>query len=315
MIHFDLEERYQDELIVGSAITRREGIAYAVVVHLLILTAFILGPRLGLFQPSPEELEARRIEQQRIEAEQNQRLVFVQPKLDMPARKPPPRAELSDIDRKAQTREQAPKPQNPLPFSRGNSTERTETNQSERARDLQPQQPQPQPQQPEPPKPEQQVARNLPTTPNGTPRPVESDRPNTGGVLRDAVRNLQRYVQNETFNNPEGGNQDPGSAIQFDTKGVEFGPWIRRFVAQVRRNWFVPQAAMTFRGTVVLQFNIHKTGAITDLKIVRPSEIEAFTRAAVNAIQGSSPTEPLPPEYPDEKALFTVTFYYNEQPN
>ena len=26
------------------------------------------------------------------------------------------------------------------------------------------------------------------------------------------------------------------------------------------------------------------------------------------------PTEPLPPEYPDPKAFFTVTFYYNEQP-
>ena len=24
--------------------------------------------------------------------------------------------------------------------------------------------------------------------------------------------------------------------------------------------------------------------------------------------------DPLPPEYPSEKAFFTVTFYYNEQP-
>ncbi len=310
MIHFDLEERYEDELVVGSAITRREAIAYGVIVHLLILGSFILGPRLGLFQPSAQELEAQRQEQLR-QAEQNRRIVFVQPKLDMPAKTPPPRAELSDIDRKAQAPEKAPQPQNPLPYSRGNSAERTEADEGERTKV----QEQPQPTPPQQAKPEQQVARNLPQSPNGTPRPIESDRPNTGGVLRDAVKNLQRYVQSETFNNPQGGNQDPGSAIQFDTKGVEFGPWIRRFVAQVRRNWFVPQAAMTFKGSVVLQFNIHKTGVITDIQIVRPSEIESFTRAAVNAIQGSNPTEPLPPEYPDEKALFTVTFYYNEQPN
>ena len=25
-------------------------------------------------------------------------------------------------------------------------------------------------------------------------------------------------------------------------------------------------------------------------------------------------TEPLPPEYPDDKAFFTVTFFYNESP-
>jgi hypothetical protein len=28
----------------------------------------------------------------------------------------------------------------------------------------------------------------------------------------------------------------------------------------------------------------------------------------------SNPTEPLPSEYPTEKAFFTVTFFYNERP-
>jgi TonB family protein len=309
LIHFDLEGRHQDEPLVGSAISRRESIVYGVVFHALILAAFLFGPRLALFQPSPEELEAQRQEQIQQRQQENRTFVFVQPKLDLPAKTPPPRAELSDIDRKAQAPEQAPNPQNPLPFSRGNSTERTEAADADKPRG----QEAPQPQQPEPPKPEQQVARNLPQTPTGA-RPPQEQKPPLGGVLGDAVRNVQRYMQKETFNNPQGGSQDPGSAIQFDTKGVEFGPWIRRFVSQVRGNWFVPQAAMTFRGSCVLQFNIHKSGQITDITVVRPSEIESFTRAAVNAIQGSNPTEPLPPEYPDEKALFTVTFYYNEQP-
>jgi TonB family protein len=313
LIHFDFEERYQDELIVGSAISRREGIGYAVVIHALILVAFIFGPRLAIFRPSPQELEAQRLEEQRrLEENRNRTFVFVQPKLDMPAKVPPPRAELSDIDRQAQARERAPQAENPLPFSRGNSAERTESAASETARGPESPEP-PAPPQPEPPK-QEQIARNLPQAPTGLPRPPDAERPRGGGGLTDALKNLQRYVQSETFNNPQGGNQNPGSEIQFDTKGVEFGPWIRRFVAQVRRNWFVPQAAMSFRGSVVLQFNIHKTGAITDLMVVRPSEIESFTRAAVNAILGSNPTEPLPPEYPDEKALFTVTFYYNEQP-
>ena len=107
---------------------------------------------------------------------------------------------------------------------------------------------------------------------------------------------------------------DPGSAIQFDTKGVEFGPWIRRFVAQVRRNWFIPHAAMSFKGRVVLTFNIHRDGRITDIAVVSPSNIDAFNRSAYNAILGSNPVEPLPPEYPDPMAFFTVTFFYNEQP-
>ena len=46
--------------------------------------------------------------------------------------------------------------------------------------------------------------------------------------------------RSESFDNPQGSSQEFGPAIQFDTKGVEFGPWLRRFVAQVKRNWFVP---------------------------------------------------------------------------
>jgi TonB family protein len=132
-------------------------------------------------------------------------------------------------------------------------------------------------------------------------------------MLGEALRNLQKYVDKESFNNNQGQAQNLGP-LQFDTKGVEFGPWLRRFVAQVRRNWFVPYAAMTFRGRVVLQFNIHKDGHITDIAVVAPSDINAFNLAANNAILGSNPTEPLPPEYPEPKAFFTVTFYYNEQP-
>jgi TonB family protein len=96
---------------------------------------------------------------------------------------------------------------------------------------------------------------------------------------------------------------------------VEFGPWLRRFVAQVRHNWFIPQAAMTFHGHCVLSFNIHKDGSITDVTVVQPSDIDGFNKAAVGAITGSNPTEPLPPEYPSDKAFFTVTFYYNEDPD
>ena len=71
---------------------------------------------------------------------------------------------------------------------------------------------------------------------------------------------------------------------------------------------------MNFRGRVVLQFYVHRDGSITDVRVVQASAIDAFNTAAFNAIVGSNPTEPLPPEYPDENVLFTVTFFYNEQP-
>jgi TonB family protein len=308
VIHFDFDNRYQDDNVVGHAINRRDGVLLSVIFHSLIAAALILGPQLPMFQPTPEELEQQQAELERQREEAAQRMVFVDPNVDIPALRPPDRAELSDIDRQAQDPVIARAPENPLPFSRGNSSERVEPAEEEQAQGAE------DPEKPPQPEPESQMARVLPPADTGLRRPAEAPVPKVGGALGDALKNLQRYVQNETFNNPQGGNDRPGATIQFDTRGVEFGPWLRRFVAQVRRNWFIPQAAMIMSGHVVIQFNIHRSGEISDVAIVQPSSIEAFNNAAYGAIVTSNPTAPLPPEYPLDKALFTVTFYYNEEP-
>ena len=98
--------------------------------------------------------------------------------------------------------------------------------------------------------------------------PLQRPRPPQGGSLGEALRNLQKYVDQESFNNDKGQVQNLGP-LQFDTKGVEFGPWIRRFIAQVRRNWFVPYAAMSLRGHVVLTFYVHRNGALTDVQVIQ----------------------------------------------
>jgi TonB family protein len=307
LIHFDLDDRYQDENVVGSAISRRDGVTLSMIFHALLAVALIVGPQLSVFQPSPEELERRQAELERQREAASRRLVFVQPRVDMPAVRPAERPELSDLDRQAQAPQIARQPENPLPFARGNSSERAEAEAAaaEAARGEEA---------PPKPEPETEVARNLPQADTGFRRPPTTPPAPASGSLGDALRNLQRYVQNETFDNPQGGTDRPGATIQFDTKGVEFGPWLRRFVAQVRRNWFVPQAAMVMSGHVVLQFNIHRNGAITDVVVVQPSTVDAFNNAAYGAIMSSNPTAPLPPEYPSDRALFTVTFYYNEEP-
>lgn len=134
------------------------------------------------------------------------------------------------------------------------------------------------------------------------------------GLLGRAVENLRQRVRRETFRNFSGDTGRFGPDIQFDSKGVEFGPWIRRFVAQIRRNWFVPYAIWSMHGHVVLTFNVHADGSLTDLTVVRPSHVDAFNNSAFNALRSSNPTQPLPPEYPDDHAFFTVTFYFNEMP-
>jgi TonB family protein len=198
--------------------------------------------------------------------------------------------------------------ENPLPMARGNSRERSEATPEEKMKGEGPA-PQPAPEAPRVETPSVTDQRNADMAMMQKPQ----IQPPPGGQLGDALKNLQKYVQNQSFDNQKGQVQDFGP-LQFDTKGVEFGPWIRRFISQVRRNWFVPMAAMTMKGRVVITFNVHRNGALTDVTVVRPSEIDSFNTAAVNALLASNPTIQLPPEYPDDKAFFTVTFYYNESP-
>lgn len=312
-MYFDFDDRYQDVDIVGSAINRRDGVLLSVVVHAALLAVLLTAPRLNLFAGEP----VTQAEVRPPEKKETPQFVFVQPRADFEAARPKPRAEASDKNRIARTPERPAAPQNPLPFSRGNSTNRVEAMPDARARGRGPEpEPAPEPARPEPPterpfepSPDSRNASAMPK-----PSPPQPPQAPPGGSLGEALKNLQRYVEKESFNNPQGMVQDLGP-LQFDTKGVEFGPWIRRFIAQVRRNWFIPYSAMTMRGKVVLQFNVHKDGRITDLVVFRPSDVNSFNSSAFNALAGSNPTEPLPPEYPDDKAFFTVTFYYNESPD
>ncbi len=298
-----------------------------------------------------QRAEAQRMQELAMQQQRQQpRFVFVQPRVDMTAAQPKADASLADQDRVAQTMQRAPTPTNSQPFSRGDSLEFVER---QSARDLaKGRGPAPEPSEAvrespaqqarvAPPAPPQNQATSAqasnqdglnvrdgqsgllargdtgvvatPQARNAPAAATPATRP-PGGSLGDALRNLEKYVQNEAFNNPNGGNSPFGPYIQFDTKGVEFGPWIRRFVAQIKRNWLIPEAAMVMKGHVVVTFNVHKDGRITDVTIKQPSGVDAFDRAAANSLQWSNPTTPLPPEYPSPTAFFTVTFYYNEQP-
>jgi TonB family protein len=301
-----------------------------------------------------QRAEAQRLQDLQVQQQRQQqpRFVFVQPRIDMKAARPKDTASLADQDRVAQTTQRAPNATNNQPFSRGNSLEFVEKQAardlargrgpapepSDAPREMPAQQARIAPA--APPQNQPTPAAQTPATQDGVnvragdsgllargdtgvvaspqartaPAAASQATRPPGGSLGQALRNLEKYVQNEAFNNPNGGNSPFGPYIQFDTKGVEFGPWIRRFVAQIKRNWLIPEAAMVMRGHVVVTFNVHKDGRITDISIKQPSGIDAFDRAAANSLQWSNPTTPLPPEYPSPTAFFTVTFYYNEQP-
>src|SRR4051794_38504199 len=110
-MYFDFDDRYRDIETVGSAINRRDGVAAAIIVHLLLIILMLVAP-----DYIERYLPARVVpppEQQR--PKDNPMFVFVQPKADLPPLRKPDRVEMSDVDRSARSSEKSPKLENPLP--------------------------------------------------------------------------------------------------------------------------------------------------------------------------------------------------------
>jgi TonB family protein len=316
-MYFDFEDAHPETPTLTAPISLREGVLLSIIAHLVITILLVAAPKLPFVramlvkqQQTEEQRRAELLEKQR---QEQPRFVFMQPRFEMPAPEvAPKRPELSDRDRVAGGPERAQSPTNTMPFSRGNTTERVDSENARRDR-------QPMEESSEETAGGRGSAAPLPQVSSGSMTIPREQAPGTErgsgtGVIGDALRNIQRYATGERFQNLGGGADQNYPTIQFDSKGVEFGPWIRRFIAQVKRNWMIPYAAMSMRGHVVLTFYVHKDGRISELTLAGPSGVGAFNNAAYNALSWSNPTQPLPPEYPDDRAFFTVTFFYNEQP-
>ena len=312
-MYFDFEDRRPDTPLLDRPLTRLEQILLTIIAYLLIVIGLIVYPKLP-FVKAAEAARLEKLEQERKRLEDLRRqepmiYAFAMPKIERQRIPERPKV-LSDESHTAQSPEKAPNPKNDAPFNR------------QLAEPI-PSAPREEPRGTEQPQPTAPAASNpnalaLPTTPDATmvrnepsPNPTLPNR--STGLLTDAIKNVGKYSQGATLQNMQG-NGDFGPSFQFDSKGVDFGSWLRRFRAQVYRNWLIPYAAMALHGHTVLRFTIHRDGSVTDLIILQPSTVDAFTKAAFNAIRTSNPTVPLPEAYPDESMVMTVIFYYNETP-
>lgn len=293
-MYLDLEDYRPDTPRVPSVISVREGVLLSLLLHAFFLLFILFGPTDWLEATTAEKVVPVPVDKQPM------RYVEMLPAIDRQelARR---MAELSDMNRRSATRERAPVPQNEAPFSRGNTPEKVEGAP-------------PQPAEPEAAPPPSPAIERPPDTTAGLyaeaspPSPPTPPAPTVGRALR----NLQRYLQDNNYDNALGGSTDQNADIQFDAKGADFGPWLRRFIAQIRRNWLIPQVAELARGHTVIQFTVLRSGTIVELRVAQPAGIDALTVAALNAIKLSNPTATLPPDFPDDRAPFVVTFRYNE---
>ena len=325
-MYFDFEDYRPDTPTLDRSLTQLEIVLLTVVVHLLILISMLAWPHLpfvkAMYAAQEQKLEEAAPEGTGAHCATARSSCSSRRRWKSARRCRRSWRSCRIANRRAQTMEKAPDPKNDMAFSRGNSAEKIVSDahegtaaafgaaeragEGERRRQRRGAAGRSQ----RPAAAEHAATRSSPGT---SPRGIRRSAGRRPACISEAVRNVQKYSQGESLQNVQG-NGDFGPSIQFDTKGVDFGPWLRRFVAQIRRNWFVPYAAMSLRGHVVLSFKVHRDGSITDLQVLQPSSIDAFTKSAFNAIKLSNPTVPLPLEFPDENAPFIVTFYFNETP-
>lgn len=290
-MYFDFEDYRPDTPSLTAPMTRREAVLLALLLHAVLVIAYLILP--------PEWFQTSRLVAMPPASDKQLTYTRIEPLRELP-RMPKAPAPASDLDRRSSTVVKPPDAKDPDPFSRGNTPDKVEgAPPAEKMRGA------------ESPNP---AASSAAAQPKAADKGlIEAPARPTGGSLGQSLKNLQQYIKDQNFENKQGGNTDTDAAIQFDSKGVDFGPWLRRFEARVRRNWFIPMAAMTLHGRVTITFYVHRNGALTELEIVKVSGVDSFDSSAFNALRLSNPVDSLPAAYPDDRALFTVTFLYNER--
>ena len=112
-------------------------------------------------------------------------------------------------------------------------------------------------------------------------------------------------------------NATPRSDIEIlsDTMGVDFGPYLKRVVYQIREHWYnlIPESARTKQGEVIIEFAILKDGRIAGLRIQKSSGNDALDRPVYGAITKADPLPALPPVFSGQYLRLRFRFQYNPE--
>ena len=136
---------------------------------------------------------------------------------------------------------------------------------------------------------------------------------NRGGPALSDLDNLGSGRQPRRFE-PRGPGAVGNARILTDTLGVDFDPYLRRVVMDIRLNWYavMPEIArLGKRGQVALIFEIRHDGEVPKLYLVSTSGSEPLDRAALAGISASAPFPPLPAQFSGPFIRIRVTFLYN----
>ncbi len=288
----------------------REGVLWAVLVHIVLLFCLYLVPKYVLKTPVVDDFDRIKQHEDQIALDQMPDAVrqLQKPKV---APKPltKPLIDKQTMDEMKKRAEQAPAP--PPPAQQQAQT---------------PEQPKPQPTQPLPPNPQSQAPeaprpQAVPAKPNFAMGPQ-----NPADQLRQDMQHAMHGQGQQGYGNqPSVGSglaRHPGAGSGFevlsDTQGVDFSSWLARWHYITQTTWdpLIPDEVnppILKSGIVAVRFKVLPNGQVTDMQLDGRSGDTGLDRAAWGAITGSS-YPPLPREFHGPYLELRAYFLYNEQP-
>ncbi len=285
----------------------REGVLWAVLAHIILLSFLTWIPRYVFKVPKIDVFDVLKDRQE-------------QTYLDLPP----------DALRQLQKPKVVSKPLPPNKPLIDKQTMEELKRQAEQAQQIPPAQ-----QAPEQPK--EQATQPIPNTPQSqapeAPRPqAVPARPSFAMGSKNPADQLRQDMLNAMHGHgQEGyGNQPPGALarhpgagtggvqILSDTQGVDFSSWIQRWYFITERTWdpLIPDEVnppISKQGVVQIRFKVLPNGQVTDMVLEGRSGDTGLDRAAWGALVGSS-YPPLPHDFHGPYLELRAAFLYNVQP-
>ncbi|MFP5277546.1 MAG: energy transducer TonB [Acidobacteriota bacterium] len=293
----------------------REGVLWAVLVHIMIILAVVLLPK--YFPNLVPRVITSNIKNHK-DFTYLDTPYLPKPKVVKPLVRPPQidQKTLEELrkeqEERAKAAPQPPAPQPPPPPQEQAKVEPT-----------------PQPTQPIPPSPKSQSPVEAPK-----PAAVPAKRPDFSALSQSPVDQLHQAMQNamRSGGQEQGGNfgggglpMHPGAGtggvqVLSDTQGVDFSAWLRAWHYETERTWdpLIPDEVnppILKSGMVAIRFKVLPNGRLMDGSLVlegRSGDV-ALDRAAWGALTGSS-YPPLPKAFHGPYLELRAWFLYNMQP-
>jgi len=287
----------------------RESIYISIIIYLAIGWFLFYGPRVLFHQPrliSPAQVLKER-ELTRLEDPTN--LSKIAP------RAPKPRPAQPVVDQKTLKQLQAmrkaapPAPATPAPPAPTPPV----------TRPAPPQQATPLPPSPQPQPTQQQALVEAP-------KPVPT-RPNFGNPNQTAGDAIRQAAQGAAHDHGSAGDSGgssggrsgmgTGAEILSDTQGVDFGPYIRRILSDIKRNWIplIPEEArppLNKQGETLVRFTILPDGRIAAMNLDGSSQDQSIDKACWGAITGEGQFPPLPANFHGPNLELRIDFFTNK---